>query len=32
VPEETWRWEDPDGLALRDVDVPADLADLADLP
>jgi hypothetical protein len=28
VPEEAWRREDPDGLALRDVDVPADLADL----
>ncbi len=28
VPEETWRREDPDGLVLRDVDIPADLADL----
>ncbi len=28
VPEETWRREDPDGLVLRDVDTPDDLADI----
>jgi molybdenum cofactor guanylyltransferase len=28
VPEDSWRREDPDGLVLRDVDSPADLADL----
>jgi molybdopterin-guanine dinucleotide biosynthesis protein A len=28
VPEETWRAEDPEGLAIRDVDTPGDLADI----
>jgi molybdopterin-guanine dinucleotide biosynthesis protein A len=28
VPEDSWRREDPEGLVLRDVDSPADLADL----